>query len=133
MSLNLTLCLSPAELTASMLEHALLEYDTQPTSPTSNSVPTRFVPRQPIFDRCQRVYGYELLFQSGLGTVFGGEDGDLASQKVIHDLLPFGMEALTEGRKAFISLPSPRPFRGRTSLASNSTTCVYCKRSTIPN
>jgi c-di-GMP-related signal transduction protein len=29
-----------------------------------------FVARQPIFNRAERVYGYELLFRSGLGDIF---------------------------------------------------------------
>ncbi len=87
-----------------MLANASLECDThQPMPPKSDSVPKRFVARQPIFDQNQRVYGYELLFRSGLANFFSHQDGDLASHAVIDDLFLFGMEALTEGRKAFIN------------------------------
>ncbi|MGD8561098.1 MAG: HDOD domain-containing protein [Desulfarculaceae bacterium] len=50
------------------------------------------------------VYGYELLFRSGVENFFHQQDGDQASSRVIADsLLLFGMEALTHGSKAFIN------------------------------
>lgn len=63
-----------------------------------------FVARQPILDRRQAVYGYELLFRSGFENVFSHTDGDQASSRVIRDsLLSFGFDRLTGDRKAFIN------------------------------
>lgn len=42
-----------------------------------------FVARQPIFDRQQNVYGYELLFRSGLSNFFDGSNEDLATARMI--------------------------------------------------
>jgi c-di-GMP-related signal transduction protein len=63
-----------------------------------------FIARQPIFDRQQKVYGYELLFRSGLDNVFNHPDPTEATTKVIaHSLLLLGIEPLTRGKKAFIN------------------------------
>lgn len=63
-----------------------------------------FVARQPIFDRRQRVYGYELLFRSGQDNAFQAADGEMATSRVITDsLLNFGPEAMTRGKRAFIN------------------------------
>lgn len=63
-----------------------------------------FVARQPILDTSKTVFGYELLFRSGLENAFGDVDGDTASNRVISDtLLTIGMPSLTSGGKAFIN------------------------------
>jgi len=64
------------------------------------------VARQPIFDRQQKVYAYELLYRSGAGNAFTGLDGDKATSEVItNSFLLIGIEALTRGKKAFINFP----------------------------
>jgi len=64
----------------------------------------KFVARQPIFDRDQNIYGYELLFRSGLENYFRCMHADQASSSVIADsFLLFGVRSLTQGRKAFIN------------------------------
>ncbi len=63
-----------------------------------------FVARQPIFDRSQSVYGYELLFREGLNRLVSGESGDRATSVVIANALFFiGMRGLTRGKRAFIN------------------------------
>lgn len=64
-----------------------------------------FVARQPIFDRYQKIYGYELLFRSGLENFFDqGLDIDFASSKTLLDtLLLFGIDQLTQGKKMFLN------------------------------
>jgi EAL and modified HD-GYP domain-containing signal transduction protein len=64
-----------------------------------------FIARQPIFDRRQQVYAYELLFRSSLENVFTGQDPNQASSKVIADsFFLLGLEFLTGGKKAFINV-----------------------------
>ena len=64
-----------------------------------------FVARQPIFDRQQKVYAYELLFRSSLENFFSHPDPNLASAKVISDsFFLFGMETITGGKRAFINV-----------------------------
>ncbi len=65
-----------------------------------------WVARQPIFDRKQQLYAYELLFRAERnGTSFDGHDAASATTQVIaHTLLGIGLEKLLCGRKAFINL-----------------------------
>lgn len=63
-----------------------------------------FVARQPIFDRDQKVYGYELLYRSGTENYFQELDGDKASLEVIRNSLSvIGIEKLTSRKKFFIN------------------------------
>lgn len=67
----------------------------------------KFVARQPIFNRQLRVYGYELLFRSGIESLFCGESSERASAGVIVDSsLVIGLQELTGNRKAFINCTS---------------------------
>jgi len=55
------------------------------------SVPgQRFVARQPIFDRMQNVFGYELLFRNGLENRFHA-DPEAASRSTLDSSLLFGL------------------------------------------
>jgi len=64
-----------------------------------------FIARQPIFNRNREVYGYELLFRSGLANYFDHFDADKAASQMIGDsALFFGIESLTRGKRAFINL-----------------------------
>jgi c-di-GMP-related signal transduction protein len=62
----------------------------------------RFVARQPIFDRTQKVFGYELLFRDGLENSCSG-DSDANSRSTLDSTLLFGLHTLTDGRLAFIN------------------------------
>ena len=64
-----------------------------------------FVARQPIFDRQQKVYAYELLFRSGFEqNFFDHSDGDSRTKQVLtNSFLSIGMDKLTNGKKAFIN------------------------------
>lgn len=80
--------------------------DFRPTLPDSPSVPqspTRFIARQAIFDRQEHVYGYELLFRSGLENRYTADDGDAAARDVADNFLNAGAKTLTAGRKAFVN------------------------------
>ena len=65
--------------------------------------PTRFVARQPIFNRREQVYGYELLFRSGLENRYTASDADAAARDVADSILTIGARTLTRGRKAFLN------------------------------
>ena len=64
-----------------------------------------YVARQPIFKRNKKVYGYELLFRSGIGNYFDTSvEGAVAtSQVVMNSFLMIGIEKMTVGKKAFIN------------------------------
>jgi EAL and modified HD-GYP domain-containing signal transduction protein len=63
-----------------------------------------FIARQPIFDRQQQVFGYELLFRSGWDNVFGHHDLNQASAQVItNSLSMMGVETMASGRMSFVN------------------------------
>lgn len=62
----------------------------------------RYVARQPVMDRRNRVHGYELLFRAGPETVFRG-NGDLATRTMLDNTVMFGLERMTGGLPAFIN------------------------------
>ncbi len=63
-----------------------------------------FVARQPIFNRQQQVFAYELLYRVGTDNFYNDPDGDHATSEVIaNSFLLFGLESLTGGKRAFIN------------------------------
>lgn len=63
-----------------------------------------YVARQPIFDESSKVFGYELLYRSGLDNRFGSVDGELASLSVLSDsAFVFGLEKLAGKGRAFVN------------------------------
>ncbi|HXX24078.1 MAG TPA: HDOD domain-containing protein [Terriglobia bacterium] len=72
-------------------------------SPSVAHSPTRFIARQPIFDRREHVYGYELLYRSGLENRCTADDRDVAALDVADNFLNANARTLTAGRKAFIN------------------------------
>jgi c-di-GMP-related signal transduction protein len=64
-----------------------------------------FIGRQPIFDTRQQVFGYELLFRSGMNNFFSNADPNQATSKVISDsFFLLGIPTLTGGKRAFINI-----------------------------
>jgi len=64
-----------------------------------------FVARQPIFDRRQHIFGYELLFRSGVEATEAPLMNDTAatSQLMANTLFAVGLEDILCGKKAFIN------------------------------
>jgi c-di-GMP-related signal transduction protein len=62
----------------------------------------RFVARQPILDRSQNVFGYELLFRNGIEDYFNA-DPDLAARSTLDSSLLFGINTLCDNRRAFVN------------------------------
>lgn len=79
-------------------------YQSRIAEAAPNAVQT-FVARQPILDTSDHVFGYELLFRSGLQNFFPADtDRDLAASKVLLDsFLLIGMDVLLGGKRAFIN------------------------------
>lgn len=64
-----------------------------------------FVARQPILDRQRRTFAYELLFRSSLRADHAAASDDAATADVIaNSVLSIGLDALTDGRWAFINV-----------------------------
>lgn len=67
---------------------------------------TLFIGRQPIFDRKQAVYGYELLFRSGDTNAASIPDDNSATAQVIYNsLIEIGLEDIVAEKPAFINFP----------------------------
>jgi c-di-GMP-related signal transduction protein len=62
----------------------------------------RFVARQPILDRSQNVFGYEILFRNGVENYFHA-DPDLAARSTLDSSLLFGINTLCDNRLAFVN------------------------------
>lgn len=63
----------------------------------------RFVARQPIVNREQQVFGYELLFRDGVENFFRSKDPEAAARSTLDSSLLMGLDILCDGRRAFIN------------------------------
>ncbi len=66
-----------------------------------------FIARQPIFDRKQRVFAYELLFRDSLQNFFSpdSDPNEATSRLMTQSFLGFDAAKLTDNKWAFINLP----------------------------
>ena len=82
------------------------------------SGPIVAVTRQPILDRHQRVFGYELQFGSQHGpAVFTANHPDVAARHISDAMLHVGLDAVAGGRRAFIKVGREYLLQGvRTAL-----------------
>lgn len=71
-----------------------------------------YVARQAIFDKEQRVFGYELLYRSGLTNHYDGTDGTEASLSVIRNAFLFLGQRLMEAKRVFINFTRPLLLHG---------------------
>jgi EAL and modified HD-GYP domain-containing signal transduction protein len=63
-----------------------------------------FVARQPILNRSQNVYAYELLYRSSLRNAYDGISGTRATTDIIlNALLHIGLDRLVGGKLAFVN------------------------------
>ena len=62
----------------------------------------RFVARQPVFDRSQNVFGYEILFRNGVEDYFNA-DPELAARSTLDSSLLFGINTLCDNKRAFVN------------------------------
>jgi c-di-GMP-related signal transduction protein len=85
--------------------------------------PMRYVARQPIIDREEKVFGYELLFRDGLENAFSG-DTDEASRATLDRSLLMGLDVLCDGRRAFVNCTRDTLIKGLVMLLPSATTIV---------
>jgi len=94
--------------------------------------PLRYVARQPIVDREQKVFGYELLFRDGLENAFTG-DVDEASRATLDRSLLMGIDILCDGRRAFVNCTRDTLIKGLVMLLPSTTTVVEVLESVPPD
>src|SRR5258708_38666733 len=85
--------------------------------------PLRYVARQPIMDREEKVFGYELLFRDGLENAFSG-DTDEASRATLDRSLLMGLDILCDGRRAFVNCTRDTLIKGLVTLLPSTLTVV---------
>jgi c-di-GMP-related signal transduction protein len=83
----------------------------------------RYVARQPILDREENVFGYELLFRDGVANAFTG-DCDEASRATLDRSLVMGLDVLCDGRRAFINCTRDTLIKGLVTLLPSASTVV---------
>lgn len=85
--------------------------------------PLRYVARQPIFDREQKVFGYELLFRDGIENCFRG-NLDEASRSTLDSSLLMGLDVLCDGRRAFVNCTRDTLIKSLVTLLPSTSTVV---------
>ena len=76
-----------------------------PVAARTSAGPTVAVTRQPILDRHQRVFGYELQFGSASGPTSFTTGEPIAAARAISDaMLHVGLDVVAGGRRAFIKV-----------------------------
>jgi c-di-GMP-related signal transduction protein len=95
-----------------------------PVPAVSKGAPLRYVARQPILDRNEKVFGYELLFRSDMENVFHGIDPDAASRSTFDSSLLVGLDVLCDGRRAFLNCTRETLVGGMVTLLPSQSTVV---------
>jgi len=93
------------------------------SAPAKGGRSLRYVARQPIFDREEKVFGYELLFRDGLENAFNG-DCDEASRATLDRSLLIGLDVLCDGRRAFVNCTRDTLIKGLVTLLPSASTVV---------
>ncbi len=77
-----------------------------------------FVARQPIFDRNDKLTGYELLYRDTASstTAQGAAADAMCTDTVIHSFLDIGLDELTDGKLAFVNCTRDFILNGQVEL-----------------
>jgi c-di-GMP-related signal transduction protein len=106
---------------------------TSPSAEVYKPEPTRFVARQPIFDRKLRVIGYELLFRDGVQNSFCAPDLDAACRSTLDSSWLMGFDILCSGALAFINCTREALLRGYSTLLPPHSTVVEVLETVVPD
>jgi c-di-GMP-related signal transduction protein len=91
----------------------------------AKGVKLRYVARQPIFDREEKVFGYELLFRDDMENMFHGSgNDDEASRSTLDSSLLVGLDVLCDGRHAFLNCTRDTLISGLISLLPPQSTVI---------
>ncbi|MFH0909977.1 MAG: EAL domain-containing protein [Planctomycetota bacterium] len=92
-----------------------------------------FVARQPILDRSQNTYGYELLFRSGTESIFTAKDPEQATGQVIVDsFFTSNLGVITGNHRAFINFTRETLLRGYATFLPKETVVVEILENVAP-
>jgi len=93
----------------------------------------RFVARQPILNRDQQVFGYELLFRDGIENFFRASDLEAAARQTLDSTLLMGFDVLCDGQRAFINCTRELLLKDGITLLPSSQTVVEVVESIEPD
>jgi c-di-GMP-related signal transduction protein len=94
--------------------------------------PLRYVARQPIFDREEKVFGYELLFRDGIENAFHG-DTDVAARSMLDSTLLMGLEVLCDSKRAFVNCTRDTLIKGLVRLLPSTSTILEILETVPPD
>ena len=93
----------------------------------------RFVARQPILDRAQKVFGYELLFRNGIEDYFSAGDAEVAARSTLDSSLLFGLNTLCHNSRAFVNCTHEMLLKDLVTLLPPSQTVVEILETVEPD
>src|SRR5262249_6885382 len=93
----------------------------------------RFVARQPILNREQQVFAYELLFRDGVENFFRASDTEAAARSTLDSSLLMGLEVLCDGQKAFINCTRDLLLKDGITLLPAEQTVVEVLENVVPD
>lgn len=101
---------------------------------TTASAAVKLVARQPIFDRTQKVYGYELLFRPDAEVNACADASPDATMELIGDsLMLHDLEALSNHARAFVNMPRASLLAGHAQLLPKQTTVLEILETVEPD
>lgn len=93
----------------------------------------RFVARQPILTKDEKVFGYELLFRDGIEDYFCAKDVEAASKIMLDSSLIMGLDVLCNGGRAFVNCTRDMLLKDYVMLLPSSHTVVEILESVEPD
>ena len=94
---------------------------------------TRFVARQPILTKDEKVFGYELLFRDGVENFFCSADPEAASRSTLDTSMLMGLDVLCDGRRAFINCTREMLLKDYVTLVPSNQTVVEILETVPPD
>lgn len=92
-----------------------------------------FVARQPIFDANKKIFGYELLFRTGMSNAFPDIDGDTATSSLLSSsFFTVGIDTISNGKNVFINFTSDLLARGIPLMFSEDDVIVEVLEDVLP-
>ena len=107
-----------------------------PGSGLTKAVPppgARFVARQPILTKDEKVFGYELLFRDGVENYFRSSDPEAASRSTLDTSMLMGLDILCDGRRAFINCTRDMLLKDYITLVPSNQTVVEVLETVEPD
>ncbi len=94
---------------------------------------TRFIARQPVLTKDEKVFGYELLFRDGVENYFQSSDPEAASRSTLDSSMLMGLDVLCDGRRAFINCTREVLLKDYITLLPSNQTVVEVLESVPPD